>query len=151
MLTLFELIGPMVVIALVMIPLYFVLKGKVNSQNAKSVVLAQVSIFSAVFLGVFLFQINGLVAQATEATTTVATVTSFAGSNAQGLGFLAAAIATSASAIGAGLAVASAAPAAIGAISENGENFGKAMIFVALAEGVAIYGLLISILIINKL
>ncbi|MBN2851053.1 MAG: ATPase, partial [Erysipelotrichaceae bacterium] len=40
---------------------------------------------------------------------------------------------------------------AIGAISENPENFGKAMIFVALAEGVAIYGLLISILIINKL
>lgn len=148
MLTLFELIGPMVVIALVMVPLYFVLKGKVNSQNAKSMVLAQVSVFSAVFLVVFLFQVNGLVAQAAE---TATTATGFSGSIAQGLGFVSAAVATSASAIGAGLAVASAAPAAIGAISENEENFGKAMIFVALAEGVAIYGLLISILIINKL
>ena len=74
-----------------------------------------------------------------------------AGSLAQGLGFIAAAVVTSASAIGAGFAVAAAAPAAIGAISENSDNFGKAMIFVALAEGVAIYGLLISILIINKL
>ena len=94
------------------------------------------------------FQINGIMAQAAEE---VATVTGFSGSIAQGLGFIAAAIATSASALGAGFAVAAAAPAAIGAISENTENFGKAMIFVALAEGVAIYGLLISILIINKL
>ena len=94
------------------------------------------------------FQINGLVAQAAEAT---AATNGMAGSLAQGLGFIAAAVVTSASAIGAGFAVAAAAPAAIGAISENSDNFGKAMIFVALAEGVAIYGLLISILIINKL
>lgn len=145
MLTLFELVGPLVLIALLMIPLYLILKGEVNAQNAKTRVLIQVSVFSAVFLAVFLFQLNGLIAQAAE------TTTGFVGSNAQGMGFLAAALATSASAIGAGIAVASAAPAAIGAISENSENFGKAMIFVALAEGVAIYGLLISILIINAL
>ena len=48
-------------------------------------------------------------------------------------------------------AVAAAAPAAIGAFSENEKNFGKSLIFVALGEGVAIYGLLISILIINKI
>ena len=48
-------------------------------------------------------------------------------------------------------AVAAAAPAAIGAFSENEKNFGKSLIFVALGEGVAIYGLLISILIINAL
>ena len=54
-------------------------------------------------------------------------------------------------ALGAGIAVAAAAPAAIGAFSENAENFGKSLIFVALGEGVAIYGLLISILIINTL
>jgi len=53
--------------------------------------------------------------------------------------------------LGAPIRGAAAAPAAIGAISENSDNFGKAMIFVALAEGVAIYGLLISILIIGKL
>lgn len=148
MLTLLEVFGPIVIILLISMPLIPVLSGKVNAQNAKFRVLTQVSVFSAVFLAVMIFQINGLVAMAAE-TETVAT--GFAGSNAQGMGFLAAAIATSASALGAGFAVASAAPAAIGAISENSENFGKAMIFVALAEGVAIYGLLISILIINKL
>ena len=62
-----------------------------------------------------------------------------------------AAVATGLSALGAGIAVAAAAPAAIGAFSENEKNFGKSLIFVALGEGVAIYGLLISILIINKI
>ena len=78
-------------------------------------------------------------------------VNSITGTMAQGLGFLAAALATGLSSVGAGIAVAAAAPAAIGAFSENDKNFGKAMIFVALGEGVAIYGVLISILIINKL
>ena len=55
------------------------------------------------------------------------------------------------SCIGAGWAVAKAAPAALGAVSENPDNFGRAIIFVALGEGVAIYGLLISILILNNL
>jgi V/A-type H+-transporting ATPase subunit K len=53
--------------------------------------------------------------------------------------------------LGAGIAVASAAPAAIGATSEDPKAFGKALIFVVLGEGVALYGLLISILIINAL
>ena len=60
-------------------------------------------------------------------------------------------LSTGFSALGAGIAVAAAAPAAIGAFSENEKNFGKSLIFVALGEGVAIYGLLISILIINKI
>ena len=68
-----------------------------------------------------------------------------------GLAYLAAALVTSFSCIGAGIAVAAAAPAAIGAFSEDPKAFGKALIFVALGEGVALYGLLISILIINKL
>lgn len=148
MLTLLEVFGPIAVIALISLPLIPVLSGKVTAQNAKYRVLTQISVFAGVFLAVMVFQINGLAAKAAE---TATTTTGLVGSNAQGMGFLAAALATGASALGAGLAVASAAPAAIGAISENSENFGKAMIFVALAEGVAIYGLLISILIINKL
>ena len=67
------------------------------------------------------------------------------------MGYLAAALVTGLSCIGAGIAVAAAAPAAIGAFSEDQKNFSKALIFVALGEGVALYGLLISILIINKL
>ncbi len=148
MLTMFEVFGPLLVIGLISLPIIPILKGKVNAQNAKFRVLTQISLFAATFILVMVFQINGLVAQAAE---TTAATNGMAGSLAQGLGFIAAAVVTSASAIGAGFAVAAAAPAAIGAISENSDNFGKAMIFVALAEGVAIYGLLISILIINKL
>ena len=65
--------------------------------------------------------------------------------------FLAAALATGLSCLGAGIAIASTAPAAIGAFSEDPKAFGKALIFVVLGEGVALYGLLISILLINKL
>lgn len=68
-----------------------------------------------------------------------------------GMGYLAAALATGLSCIGAGIAIASTAPAAIGAFSEDPKAFGKALIFVVLGEGVALYGLLISILLINKL
>jgi V/A-type H+-transporting ATPase subunit K len=146
MLTIFEALAPLLFIVLISLPIIPVLAGKVNARNAKFRVFTQISLFAAAFLGVMIFQVNGLMVHAEEATTT-----GVAGTLAQGLGFIAAAIVTSASALGAGFAVASAAPAAIGAISENSENFGKAMIFVALAEGVAIYGLLISILIINKL
>ena len=72
-------------------------------------------------------------------------------SSATGFGYLAAALSTGLSCVGAGIAVAAAAPAAIGAFSEDPKAFGKALIFVALGEGVALYGLLISILIINNL
>ena len=61
-----------------------------------------------------------------------------------------AALATGISGIGGGIAVGNAAPAAIGATSEDPKAFGKALIFVALGEGVALYGLLVSILIISK-
>jgi len=68
-----------------------------------------------------------------------------------GLGMLAAALATGLSGLGGGIAVASSAAAACGAISENPKVFGQALIFVALAEGVALYGLIISLQILAKL
>lgn len=58
--------------------------------------------------------------------------------------YMAAALSTGLSCIGAGVAVASAASAAIGALSEDSGIMGKALIFVALAESIALYGLLIS-------
>lgn len=68
-----------------------------------------------------------------------------------GLSMIAAALATGISGIGGGIAVGNAAPAAIGATSEDPKAFGKALIFVALGEGVALYGLLVSILIISSI
>jgi len=66
-------------------------------------------------------------------------------------GFLAAALAPGLSALGAGYAVAAVGSAAIGAMAEKPELLGRVLIMVGLAEGIAIYGLIISILILNEL
>ena len=60
---------------------------------------------------------------------------------------LAAGISTGLAALGAGVAVSGTGAAAIGAIAEKPEALGRSLIFVGLAEGVAIYGLLISFLV----
>ena len=65
---------------------------------------------------------------------------------ADGLKYVGAALAVGLSGIGGGIAVSSAAAAALGAMSENDSIFGKALIFVGLAEGVALYGLLVALL-----
>jgi V/A-type H+-transporting ATPase subunit K len=66
-------------------------------------------------------------------------------------GLIGAAIATGLSSLGAGYAVAKVGTAAIGALAEKPELFGRLLIFVGLAEGIAIYGLIVSILILNRL
>lgn len=68
----------------------------------------------------------------------------------KGLGMIGAALVTGLSGIGGGIAVAAGAPAAIGATSEDPKAFGKALIFVALGESIALYGLVISIMILGK-
>jgi V/A-type H+-transporting ATPase subunit K len=65
-------------------------------------------------------------------------------------GYIAAALATGLSSLGAGIAVASVGSAAIGALAEKPELLGRALIMVGLAEGIAIYGLIVSILILNQ-
>lgn len=63
---------------------------------------------------------------------------------------LAAALSTGIAAIASGIAVSNTGAAALGTITEKPELFGQALIFVGLAEGIAIYGLLISFLILNR-
>ena len=70
---------------------------------------------------------------------------------AAGMGYLSAALATGLSCLGGGIAVSAAASAALGAISEDSSILGKSLIFVGLAEGVCLYGLIISFMILGKL
>lgn len=67
-----------------------------------------------------------------------------------GAAFIGAAIAVAASAIGAGIAIAYAGSAALAAVSEQPDLFGRAMVVVGLAEGIAIYGLIVAVLILGK-
>lgn len=66
-------------------------------------------------------------------------------------GMIAAALAAGVSALGAAYAVAHVGAAAVGAIAEKPELLGRVLILVGLAEGIAIYGLIIAILILNRL
>lgn len=68
----------------------------------------------------------------------------------KGLGLLAAGLVTGLAGIGGGIAVAAGAPAAIAATSEDPKSFGKSIIFVALGESIALYGVVIAILILQK-
>ncbi|MCF7932732.1 MAG: ATP synthase subunit C [Acholeplasmataceae bacterium] len=150
MLNAIEIVLPLLMLVLISIPLIKVFKGNASVKEARSRLLVHISGFFGIMLLVFVMQMiirpDVMAAEGDETTLDLMT-----GTLAQGLGFISAALATGMSALGAGIAVAAAAPAAIGAFSENEKNFGKSLIFVALGEGVAIYGLLISILIINKL
>ncbi|MBU1141880.1 MAG: ATP synthase subunit C [Firmicutes bacterium] len=149
MLNFMELILPLLLVVLVSLPLIKVFRGKVTLRSAKARLTTHVIGFFTIIVAVLVIQLFiKPVVFAADGDTPIDLMT---GTMAQGLGFLSAALATGMSALGAGVAVAAAAPAAIGAFSENEKNFGKSLIFVALGEGVAIYGLLISILIINKL
>ena len=80
-----------------------------------------------------------------------AVVGSGASSEAAKWGYISAALAVGASSLGAGIAVALVGSAAMGAVSERPEMAGRALIFVGLAEGIAIYGLVVAIMILGKL
>ena len=72
-------------------------------------------------------------------------------SNAAGLGYISAALSVGLACIGGGIAVSAAASAALGAISEDGSILGKSLIFVGLAEGVCLYGLVVAFMILGRL
>ena len=63
--------------------------------------------------------------------------------------FMAAAVSTGLAAIGAGIAVGISGAAAIGAVAEKPELLGRTLIFVGLAEGIAIYGLIIAFMVLG--
>ena len=135
---------PLAIVALLALPVYTAITKKKSGKSMRRAMLMNLCAFGAVMLLAIAVPAGGLVfaAETTEAAATA---------SASGLGYLAAALAVGIGSIGCGIAVGNAAPAAIGAIAEEPKVFAKALIFVALGEGVAIYGLLIAIMILSKL
>lgn len=133
---------PLIAVALIMTPIFAAILRKRSGKavHPKRAVITNVASFFGVMLTMTILPLTGAFAASPEAAEAVQ-----AGSD--GMKYLAAALSTGLGSIAAGIAVGAGAPAAIGAISENEKSFSKALIFVALGEGVAIYGLLISILI----
>ena len=151
--TLVMLAVPALVLAALCAPLVRAARGGCSAKSARSRLIGNLCVFAGICLCAVALPLSGAAVAASPdgGQAAAAAVSSIVGTGAQGMGFLAAALVTGLAAIGAGIAVAAAAPAAIGAVSEDPKAFGKAIIFVVLGEGIAIYGLLISILIINKL
>jgi V/A-type H+-transporting ATPase subunit K len=88
-----------------------------------------------------LFLAPGIFAAGTEVATA---------SSSTGLVCIAAAIAFAMGALGAGIAIGNVGAAAMGAISEKPELASQALIFVALAEGLVVFGFIIALMILGK-
>ena len=120
---------PLVAVAAIMLPLFISLKRMHDNKkpvNRKRAVIANVASFFGVMLVMTMIPMTGAFAAATDAAA--------AGTDglAEGLKYIGAALSTGLGTIGTGVAVGGAAPAAIGAVSENDKSFSKALIFVAL-------------------
>ena len=68
-----------------------------------------------------------------------------------GLAFIGIALPTAFSTIAAGIAVGPIGAASLAAVSEKPEMFGRTLVYLGLAEGIAIYGLVVSILLLNRI
>lgn len=141
-----KLISPfIVVLALIVVPLYCISRRAKAGKSVKKPLYANLVLFF-VMLGVTAVTFLGQgVAAASDAVEVAATT---GGTDwTQAIGYLAAALAVGISGIASASAVSNTACAAIGALTENEGSFGKSIVFVGMAEGIAIYGLLIGIII----
>ena len=149
---------PLLIVALLALPVYAVITKKKDGKSMRRAMLMNLCAFGAVMLCAVALPLGGFASAEESGDTAVILVagddeeaapqTSAA---AAGMGYLAAALAVGIGCIGCGIAVGHAAPAAIGAIAEDPKCFAKALIFVALGEGISAFGLLIAIMILGKL
>lgn len=105
--------------------------------------------FCLLLTGALLALAGAPAAAAPAANPAAANVVSAAAAN--GMGFIGMALATGLACIGAGIAVGSVGSAALGLVGEKPEMLGITLLYVGLAEGVAIYGIVISMLVYTKL
>ncbi len=106
----------------------------------------QLVTFVVAQLGLLVLGINDAFAQTGEVVAVVNEI-----STGMGLAIIGAGIPTALSTIGAGIAVGPIGAASLAAITEKPENLGRTLIYLGLAEGIAIYGLVVSILLLNKI
>ncbi len=110
------------------------------------VVVLFVMMVIGVFAGVKIFAQENQKASSVQ----VETSTSEKSSGAASFAFVGAAIAFGLGALGAGIGIGNVGAAAMGAIAEKPEMAGQALIFVALAEGLVIFGFITALMILGK-
>ena len=139
---------PAVVLGLLMLPIIAAIKKKKGVKSLKKAFMTNICAFLVVMAicAVLPFGLYSY-AESQEPDTSASAEAEEAESNGgnDGLMYIASALAVGLGAIGGGIAIASAAPAAIGAISENPKAFSNALIFVALGEACALYGFIVAL------
>lgn len=138
----------MLALAVVVITIYsglYLLKNNEDSSKNKIKKALKINLFT--FVPIMAMIIVLLLPANTRAAASEAAANS--ASNVEGLRYIGAALSTGLATIGTGYAVGTVGSAALGAISEDQSILGRTIIFVGLAEGIAIFGVIISILILN--
>ena len=141
-----KFIAPLLaVLVLIVLPLWMIARRAKAGKSVKKPLYANICGFFLVMFATAVVFLGQGVAAANDA----AEVAAAAGGTdrTKAIGYLAAALAVGISGIASGIAVSNSACAAIGALTENEGSFGKSIVFVGMAEGIAIYGLLIAIVI----
>lgn len=118
--------------------IYF-MKDEVRAKRFKNLSKYSTAVYAGLIATFLFFMIPSFASAASAA------------DSSSGLGFIAAALATGLATLGAGYAVGAVGSSALGAVSEDPNVLGKTLIFVGLAEGIAIYGLIVSIMILGRL
>lgn len=136
------LLTSLVLLAVVIVPLALIYWRVKSGKRGKAPLVTNFVCFFGIIVCATVFCLS----QSAEAADAAESLTS-SDAFTTGMRYIAAALAVGLSGIGGGIAVASSASAALGALSESDEIFGKSLIFVGLAEGVALYGLLIAFMI----
>ena len=137
---------------------FIAVKNRFSGKSIKKPLKMNIAVFAVLVVLISVLCVNVFAAEAPSASNDAAAVSTEAqaesqnvADNSKGPGLLAAGLVTGLAGIGGGIAVAAGAPAAIAATAENPKSFGKSIIFVALGESIALYGVVISILILNKI
>lgn len=140
---------PLVILAVLFAPVVFCMTKKKGAKSVKKALIGNLCAFGGVMVMCLMMPIGMLAsAETVDAAPAAQTEEVAAPASADGMRYLAAALAVGLGSIGGGVAVAAAAPAAIGAVSEDPKSFSKALIFVALGEGCALYGFIVALLMI---
>ena len=139
------IVAALAALAVIIVPLVLINRRAKAGKSVKKPLYANLAMFFVMFAVCGCVFLGQGVAAANEA----AEVAAAGGGTdwTQAFGYLGAALVVGISGIASGIAVSNSACAAIGALTENESTFGKSIVFVGLAEGIAIYGLLVAIII----
>lgn len=140
MMQIIVLVAAMIAVGTILYGVKALKTGKTG--NIKMNMLSSLGLFSAMVVCFVIVGSNNVVLAADAAQASAVGLTL-----GDGFKYLAAALSTGLATIGTGVAVGSTGSSAIGAVSEDPTILGKTLIFVGMSEGIAIYGMIISILI----